>query len=351
MRSGRRRDACRLPLGEHEPGNAMILSLQVGRKLSVLAVLPALVPVSGAAQAQSCNFSIGNASFGVFSSVAGTAVDTTATFSATCSGTKGRTVRICPNIGSGTGGNNAAGTERYLLNGANQLKFNFYQDAAHASVWGSAVWPYPPLPPVIDVALTGGSGNATGVIYGRIFANQTALPSGVYASAFSGGHTLFAYQYRNDASPQTCSTIGSANGKQVPFTATATLTPACDVQATAMNFGTAANLTANIDTTNTVTVRCSSGTPYALGLNGGLSNAADPAQRKMTNPATSDAVTYGIYRDAARTQPWGATAATNAVSATGNGSAQTFTGYGRVPPQISVTPLDYNDTVIATVTY
>jgi spore coat protein U-like protein len=41
----------------------------------------------------------------------------------------------------------------------------------------------------------------------------------------------------------------------------------------------------------------------------------------------------------------------DAVAATGNGSAQSFTVYGRVPPQAAPAPGNYSDTITVTVTY
>lgn len=303
------------------------------------------------AAGQSCTFAIGNINFGTFSPAAGAAVQSSATFTASCTGTRGRTVRVCPNIGSGTGGNNASASERYLRSGTNQLAYNLYSDAGFTTIWGSAVWPFPPVPPVIDIALPAGSGSASATVYGRIFAGQTTVPPGAYSSAFSTIHTLVAFQYRNTLSPQSCGAIGSSNGQQVPFTVSAVGAASCSVQATPLNFGSAANLSQNIDTTNTITVTCSRGTPFMVGLDGGLTGVSDPAARRMANSTSADVVRYGIYRDAGRSQGWGNSAGANTVAATGTGLAQTFTGYGRVPPQSSVAPLAYSDTVVATVTY
>jgi spore coat protein U-like protein len=62
-------------------------------------------------------------------------------------------------------------------------------------------------------------------------------------------------------------------------------------------------------------------------------------------------VTYGLYRDSARSQAWGSTAGVDTVSGTGTGLTQTLTVYGRVAPQTTPTPGTYSDTIIATVTY
>src|SRR6266699_2907660 len=90
--------------------------------------------------------------FGIVNLTANTAFTSTATYSASCTGTANTTVRTCPNIDVGSGGS-TSGSPRFLLNGASQLNFNLYQDGAHASVWGSNLWSfagsYPS--PTIDV--------------------------------------------------------------------------------------------------------------------------------------------------------------------------------------------------------
>jgi spore coat protein U-like protein len=59
-------------------------------------------------------------------------------------------------------------------------------------------------------------------------------------------------------------------------------------------------------------------------------------------------VTYGLYKDAARSLPWGSTAGVNTASGTGTGLTQTLTVYGRVPPQTTPNAGAYTDTIVAT---
>jgi len=65
----------------------------------------------------------------------------------------------------------------------------------------------------------------------------------------------------------------------------------------------------------------------------------------------SETVTYGLYLNAGRTQPWGSTIGTNTASGTGSGFAQPFTAYGRVLPQATPSPGTYTDTIVITVAY
>jgi len=62
-------------------------------------------------------------------------------------------------------------------------------------------------------------------------------------------------------------------------------------------------------------------------------------------------LTYGLYRDAARTLPWGSTVGTNTTSGTGTGVTQTQTVYGRAAAQTTPPPGTYSDSVVVTVGY
>ena len=65
----------------------------------------------------------------------------------------------------------------------------------------------------------------------------------------------------------------------------------------------------------------------------------------------SEQITYGLYQDSGRTQPWGDSVGTNTAAGTGSGLTQTFTVYGRVPAQNTPSPGTYADTVVVTVSY
>lgn len=117
------------------------------------------------------------------------------------------------------------------------------------------------------------------------------------------------------------------------FNVTITIQSNCVLaSATDLAFGTQGVISANIDAQSTITVQCTNTTPYNIGLNVGNGAGATVAARKMTGPASAT-MTYSAYRDAARTLVWGQTIGTDTVAATGNGSAQPVTVYGRVPPQ------------------
>jgi spore coat protein U-like protein len=108
-------------------------------------------------------------------------------------------------------------------------------------------------------------------------------------------------------------------------------------------------LAANIDQTSTLNVTCTNTTPYNIGLDKGVNGASvTTRQMKAAGPAL---INYSLFSDAGRTVNWGNTVGTDTVAATGIGSAQPFTVFGRIPPQPSPVPALYTDTITVTVTF
>ncbi|NEI52420.1 fimbrial major subunit CsuA/B family protein [Rhizobium leguminosarum] len=161
---------------------------------------------------------------------------------------------------------------------------------------------------------------------------------GTIAAAF-GGLVLFT--------PIGTTLAATATGN---MTVRITIEAECRIQtASDLDFGTAGVIAAKIDQTSTIGVQCTSGQTYNVGLNAGAGGGATTAVRRMTGPAGT--IGYSLYRDSARTQPWGVTIGTNTVAGTGNGDVQNLTVYGRVPPQVTPAAGVYADTVAITVTY
>ena len=134
------------------------------------------------------------------------------------------------------------------------------------------------------------------------------------------------------------------------FTVKMTVNSSCVINsASTLNFGSQGVITANVDNTSTLRVQCTNTTPYNIGLNAGAGTGATVAARKMTNGSAT--ITYSLYSDSGRTTVWGNTVGTNTVAATGNGASQSFTIYGRVPPQTTPAAATYTDTITVTVTY
>jgi len=121
---------------------------------------------------------------------------------------------------------------------------------------------------------------------------------------------------------------------------------------TSLSFGTQGVLVANVDTTSTIKVTCTTGADFDIGLDAGAneSSADDVDTRRMTD-GSSHYVSYNMYTTAGRTTVWGNTVDTSTVGSTGTGAEQSFTVYGRVPVQTTPQAGNYADTVTVTVTY
>ena len=134
------------------------------------------------------------------------------------------------------------------------------------------------------------------------------------------------------------------------FNVQVTIAATCVVtSATNLDFGTQGVLAANVDQTSTINVTCTNTTPYNIGLDKGL-HGGSVTTRQM-KAAGAALINYSLFSDAGRTVNWGNTVGTDTVAATGTGSAQPFTVFGRIPPQVSPVPAVYTDTITVTVTY
>ncbi len=296
------------------------------------------------AHAQSCSFSITNVAYGTVDVTANAAVDTTATLTVTCSSLASVALRVCVNLDAGGGGASNA-SNRFMKSGSNTLTYGLFSDAARTTPWGSNFWGGGGAGPVlVDFPLFIGSSTMTRTVYGRIYSGQQTVPAGSYLSAFSSTDAKIQYGLLSLVS---CNLLTSTN--TTSFNVTATVPTTCSVATNDLDFGMAGTLAANIDASTTVSPSCTSGAAYHVGLNGGLSGATDPTRRKMTKAAES--VLYGLYRDAARSLPFGDVIGSNTVSGVGSGLAQSVPVFGRIPPQPTPSPGGYSDTIIVTLTY
>jgi spore coat protein U-like protein len=311
---------------------------------ALLIVLALLMASMTGVCAQSCNFSVSGVNFGNVDFVAGGAVDTTATVQISCTGVPLTGVRICPSIGAGSGG--ATADSRQMLGPAGALNYQLYQDAARSVIWGSYQWGFAPTPPTIDLAFgLNGSGSTTQTIFARLFAGQSTAAAGTYLSSFTAADVQFSYATLGVLG---CQALVLPQFAHPTFTAQAVIVNNCLVSAQDIDFGAHGVLATAIDANGKVSVTCTPNAAYAIGLNGGNANAG-PTARQMTKGAA--AITYGLYQDAARSQPWGDTAPTNTLAGSGSGLTQNFTVFGRAPAQTTPAPGTYVDRVVVTVTY
>ena len=128
----------------------------------------------------------------------------------------------------------------------------------------------------------------------------------------------------------------------------ASVSSVCTVDATAMAFGEVA-LSGPTDGTSTITVNCTGGGAYTVGLGNGLHNVA--AQRNLLSG--SNVLAYDLFKEIGHTTRWG-DAGAGLVSGTGNDADQDLTVFGQITTGqtlISGNGTPYSDTVLVTLTY
>jgi spore coat protein U-like protein len=138
-------------------------------------------------------------------------------------------------------------------------------------------------------------------------------------------------------------TVGAAAAQAqtatTTFTVSADVQESCSVAATNLAFGPyLATAAVPLDTTSTITVTCTNGATYGVDVGG------TPMARTMAGPGAAT-LNYGMFNEVGRTTAFGV------AGATGNGAAQGYTVYGRVPTAQFVTAGPYSATVTVTVTY
>jgi len=283
------------------------------RRLS-LAALVLLVLVARPAAANSCSAYASGISFGNYY---GSVVDITGTITVTC--TSGQAYDIALNAGLASG---ATITTRSMQNGSSLLGYQMFSNSARTTNWGnssSTGW----------VAGTGTGGAQVYTIYAQIPAGATG-----------------ALETYTDSPTASISGTGITTAT-AQFSVTATIVKDCTVSATNLAFG---NYTGAVNnSTSTVSVTCTNGTTYTVGLSPGLATGATVTNRSMQNG--SALLHYGLYSNSGHTTNWGNTSATNWVTGTGSGSAQTHTVYGQIPAAQYVTPGSYTDTITVSVAY
>ena len=278
------------------------------------AVLLLLFFVARASAANSCSAYASGIAFG---SYYGSVVDITGTVTVTC--TSGQAYDIALNAGLASG---ATVTTRKMQNSPALLGYQLFSNSGRTTNWGNSS----------STGWVAGTGNGSAQVY-TIYAQ---IPAGETAALESYTDTI------------TASISGTGiTTATVQFSVTATIVKDCTVSATNLAFG---NYTGAVNSsTSTVSVTCTSGTTYTVGLSAGLATGATVTTRQMQNGSTL--LNYGLFTDSGHTTNWGNTSATNWVSGTGSGSAQAITVYGQIPAAQYVKPGSYTDTITVSVTY
>lgn len=315
----------------------------------LLAALVATLLVPAPAAAQTCSASVTDVDFGDPGLLSGTVTDAVATLTVTCTGIPLLTVvKMCPSIGEGSGG--ASGSARLLRTTSGQLLgYQLYRDSSRTQGWGAVDNTELGTVPVLTLG-TGFSGSATTTarIFARLFAPPSTAQPGTYISRFVGAQTAFSYSLYLVGSNVGCTGFVGSAVIRPEFDVTATAAASCAVSAADLIFPAAGALTSALTATGNLDVICTARTAYAIALDNGTTGTAPTARRMVS--AAGAAVTYGLYRNSARTLAWGATSGLT-LSGTGTGTSQSIPVYGQVPAQTTPRPATYADRVVVTLTY
>ena len=269
-----------------------------------------------------CSFTMTAEAFGSIDVLPGAALATNATLTINCYGLSvAQTVLFCVAFPSTSMTGPSSSTLSYSLAGPPPA----------TSPW-SSVTPISFLVPTLG-------GSKTVPIPATVLAGQSNAPPGSYSQAVTAT-VQFGFT--------TC-TSGFQQVGSFTFSTTASVIKSCNVSAGNLAFGSTGTLTSAIPGQSQISLQCSSGTGYAIGLDGGTSGATDPTQRKMI--AGAESVTYGLYRDSAYSLPWGSTPGSNVLSGSGTSLTQSIPVYGLVPVQATPPPGTYTDTIVLSVTY
>lgn len=197
-----------------------------------------------------------------------------------------------------------------------------------------------------------------------ITSGQTTAVPGSYQSNFSGTSAEIVV-VTGSSSSVTCQGVGASSSnvsftpKSLSFSVTAKVLPIChlDTSGANMNFASIDPLASGpFDASSSLRTRCTNKTSYQIAMEpGGTPTPANGAGvLKSSSTVTGDPDTYlnySLYRDAARTLPWGNIQNTNTMSRQGTGDYESAIPiYGRIASG-NVRPGSYSDTVVVKVIY
>jgi len=142
----------------------------------------------------------------------------------------------------------------------------------------------------------------------------------------------------------------AASTQQTTFKVTADVTASCTIAAADLDFAAYNPVGSAVSGQSQITVNCTNGTSWNVGLNEGVFSGATTSTRKMTGPG-SFALAYGLFTDSAHTANWGNIVGTDTKSGTGAGIDQVLNVYGLIPGTQNVGAGHYEDTITATITF
>lgn len=117
----------------------------------------------------------------------------------------------------------------------------------------------------------------------------------------------------------------------------------CSVNPTNIQFGSFSGTA--IAMAGTMTISCTSGTAYNIGIDAGTGIGATVTSRSMTGPGSAQ-LGYGLFRDSAHTLNWGNAVGVDTLSGTGTGKSQSVSFYALLPSNEYAPAGTYTDNTV-----
>lgn len=318
------------------------------RGLAALLLLTCALVAPSEARGQlafDCSYTVSSTlDFGATTGLPTGQVDAVATIQMTCASLLNLTrLRVCLSIPEGTGGVSVA--DRRMVYSDRSVGYQLYRDSGRSQVWGT----YGDAVAVdFSFSILNIPQSRTITVYGRLPGGQSGQSVGEY------GSTLTPIVARRQAYPlifgsaPSCSGVSGDPETLDPMDVEYEVEPACAVSAQPLDFGAVAGVLVSRTAASNLSVTCTEGGAWSLGLDGGTTTG-DVTDRQM-ELSPGETLSYQLYRDAAHTQLWGTVPALR-VDGTGTGAAQSVPLYGLVPAQ-GLRPIGtYTDRVTVTVYY
>lgn len=247
---------------------------------------------------------------------------------------------ICLNVSNGTSGLDANQNRLVAAN----IPFQVFTDPSRTQIWGGqgSNWPTN----WISQSFTFNSGDSHDIqftLYASLFPPLFNVTNGYYQISLPMTLTGLFVDGTVPPSAATACTQGNLGTRTIQTFLQ--IQYGVNVSADTLDFGLSdGNFSANTDQSSTLRVSCPNNQTYHISFDNGQNYAG--GSRRMAGSA-GHYIQYGLYQDAARTQPWGQTP--NALAVSCSGVLQTLSVYGRVPVQTTQPGGLYTDSVTVTV--
>lgn len=240
----------------------------------------------------------------------------------------------------------------------NTLQFQLYKP--DGTVWGSNAPNSNAKPYMTEMLVIGPNSTKSGqvTLTAKLLNHQeTAAPyadGSPYEAIFNGISASLNWNstFWQDR-PTNCGTYYSSSDS-FPFTVQAHASPVCEfISADDIDFGTHTAGSTDLKQSGNLTVRCTNGTPYTVGLIPSNGNQEGSGEMKSTNPANTDKVPYRLKKGThTNAHLWGnnPSGSGSALKSTGDGSSQIHTISAEVK-NTDYTPGEYKDKVTVDIRY